>query len=232
MTDLQLATGILNNDERAWRFICRNMKAGIFAKVREKNIFINPQDLEDIFQESCLILMQRVKEEKFESNQKNGIFNFLVTTGNNLARNVMRKKSKVTLEETIPEPDKKLNQDPEISAEEKQRTQNEYLDRIYSSIPADCRKILKLSIWDRKPMDDIASIMGMKNADSAITKKSKCMNKFKEIGKMLIENDEFAEEVVRNAVERAALRALLEEEKENSDEGFMMAAFNPDDDEK
>jgi predicted metal-binding protein len=81
-------------------------------------------------------------------------------------------------------------------------------------------------------MDDIASIMGMKNADSAITKKSKCMNKFKEIGKMLIENDEFAEEVVRNAVERAALRALLEEEKENCNEGFMMAAFNPDDDEK
>ena len=81
-------------------------------------------------------------------------------------------------------------------------------------------------------MDDIASIMGMKNADSAITKKSKCMKKFVEIGKMLIENDEFAEEVVRNAVERAALRALLEEEKENFDEGFMMAAFNPDDDEK
>ena len=81
-------------------------------------------------------------------------------------------------------------------------------------------------------MDDIASIMGMKNADSAITKKSKCMKKFVEIGKMLIKNDEFAEEVVRNAVERAALRALLEEEKENSDEGFMMAAFNPDDDEK
>ena len=45
MTDLQLVRGILDNDERVWRFICRNMKAGIFAKVREKNIFINPQNL-------------------------------------------------------------------------------------------------------------------------------------------------------------------------------------------
>ena len=43
-------------------------------------------------------------------------------------------------------------------------------------------------------MDDIASIVGMKNADSVITKKTKCMAKFKEIGKMLIENDEFPEE--------------------------------------
>ena len=83
--------------------------------------------------------------------------------------------------------------------------------------------------WDHKPMDDIACIMGMKNADSAITKKSKCMKKFKDIANMLIENDEFAEEVVRNAVERAALRELLDEERINSDEGFKMAAYETDD---
>ena len=39
------------------------------------------------------------------------------------------------------------------------------------------------------------------------------MNKFKEIANRLIEDGEYAEEVVRAAVERAALRELLEEER-------------------
>ena len=63
---------------------------------------------------------------------------------------------------------------------------------------------------------------------SAITKTGKCMNKFKEIGKMLVQNDEFSEDDIRDTVERAALRALLEEEMANSEEGYKMATYNPD----
>ena len=53
----------------------------------------------------------------------------------------------------------------------------------------------------------------MRNADSAKTKKNKCMNKFKDIAAKLIESDEFAEEAVRAAVERAALKELIEDER-------------------
>lgn len=83
-------------------------------------------------------------------------------------------------------------------------------------------------------MDEIASILGMRNADSAKTKKSKCMNKVKEIAAQLIENDEFAEDAVRNAIERAALRELIEEERYNAKNGICMAALDLDneDDEK
>jgi hypothetical protein len=60
------------------------------------------------------------------------------------------------------------------------------------------------------------------------------MNKVKEIAAQLIENDEFAEEAVRNAIERAALRGLIEEERYNAENGFCMAALDIDseDDEK
>ena len=81
-------------------------------------------------------------------------------------------------------------------------------------------------------MDDIASILGMRNADSAKTKKSKCMNKFKDIAAQLIESDEFAEEAIRNAVERAALRELIAEEMANADSGYCIAALDTDDDKK
>ena len=224
-----MVADILQNNERAWRYICRNMKLGFMSTVRKGNLLLTPHDLEDIFQESCVTLMHCIKGGKFEPRGNNSVFNFLVKIGDNTARNQVRKKSHLTFEETMPEADRKSDQDFETPIDEKQRTQDEFLDRVYNSIPSDCRRILKMFYWDHKPMDDIACIMGMKNADSAITKKSKCMKKFKDIANMLIENDEFAEEVVRNAVERAALRELLDEERINSDEGFKMAAYETDD---
>ena len=81
-------------------------------------------------------------------------------------------------------------------------------------------------------MDDIASILGMRNADSAKTKKSKCMNKFKDIAAQLVERDEFAEDVVRAAVERAALKELLEDERFYAENGITMAALDIDEDNK
>ena len=75
-------------------------------------------------------------------------------------------------------------------------------------------------------MDEIASILGMRNADSVKSKKNKCMNRIKEIAARIIENDEFAEEVVRNAIERAALRELIEEERIHADCGHCMAALD------
>ena len=81
-------------------------------------------------------------------------------------------------------------------------------------------------------MDEIASILGMRNADSAKTKKSKCMNKFKDIAAQLIESDKFAEDAVRAAVERAALRELLEEERFYSENGISLAALDIEDNKK
>ena len=79
-------------------------------------------------------------------------------------------------------------------------------------------------------MDEIASILGMRNADSAKTKKNKCMNKFKDIAAKLIENDEFAEETVRAAVERAALKELINNERVYAENGISMAALDEDED--
>lgn len=234
MTDSQLVIGILNNDERAWRHICRNMKTGLMAKVYSMNLHgkLAPQDLEDIFQESCVILMQTVKGGGFEVKGNNAIFNFLITTGDKRAKNVIRKKSPL-LTDKLPDgsDDKSNKKNPHLTDADKQQLQHEFLERVYGSMPHDCKRIFKLFYWDHKPMDDIAGIMGMKNPDSAITKKTKCMSKFKEIGKMLVENDEFSEDDIRDTVERAALRALLEEERAISEEGYQMAAYNPDEDE-
>ena len=79
-------------------------------------------------------------------------------------------------------------------------------------------------------MDEIASILGMRNADSAKSKKNKCMKKAKDIKAMLIDCGEFTEDEVRAAVERISLKELLNEEKIYAENGICMAALDIDED--
>ena len=232
MTDSQLIFGILQNDERAWRYICREMKVG-FASILLQTFSaskISNEDIEDIFQDSLLVLMQRVKSGDVVSSREGALFSYLVQIGKLTGCNLLRKKRTLVSDDAVTFSLNLHNiEESDISVDEKQQMQNDFLDKVLDLLPAECRTLLKHFYWNHKPMDEIASMLGMRNADSAKSKKSKCMNKVKEIATQLIENDEFAEEAVRNAIERAALRELIEEERYNADNGFTMAALNIED---
>ena len=231
MTDTQLIFGILQNDERAWRYICREMKPGFVSIIGQTFSvnWISNEDVEDIFQESLIVLMQKVKDGKATFSREGALFSYLVQIGKLTAYNQVRKKRELNMDDPVTfSLDLHNIEDEEIAVDEKQQAQNDFLDKLFNSIPSECSTLLKQFYWNHKTMDDIASILGMRNADSAKSKKNKCMNKIKEIAARIIENDEFAEEVVRNAIERAALRELIEEEKINANSGHCMAALNVD----
>ena len=205
---------------------------------------LSSDDWEDIFQEACVILMENIKQGKFVERPGSTLFSYFVEIGKRTMQTALRKKAKhhpaPQKEEGTPhlillwgkpasESQEEDGEVLEISVEEKQTQQNEFLDRVFDSIPDACKTLLKKFYWDHKPMDEIASILGMRNADSAKSKKSKCMNKVKDIAAQLIESEEFAEDAIRNAVERAALKALLAEEITYADGGFCMAALDTDD---
>lgn len=230
MTDHQLLIGIMQNDERAWK----NMKQG-FAAILVQTFSFNSltnEDIEDIFQESCIVLMQKVKDGGVALSREGALFSLLVQIGKLTACNLVRKRKDITTEDVVTISDNLHKEYEDISVDEKQKSQDEFLDRVFDSLPSDCKTLLKHFYWGRKPMDHIASVLGMRNADSAKTKKNKCMNKFKDIAAKLIESDEFAEEAVRAAVERAALKELLENEKVYAENGICTAALNTDDTEE
>lgn len=224
----------MQNDDRAWRFICRNMKSGFSSIIGQAFPFGNMsnEDIEDIFQESCIVLMQKVKNGGVAVSREGALFSYLVQIGKLTACNLLRKRRSLTPEEmvTISLNLHKEDEDSEITVDEKQQSQDDFLDRVFNSIPPECKNLLKHFYWGHKNMDEIASILGMRNADSAKTKKNKCMNKFKDIAAKLIESDEFAEEAVRAAVERAALKELLNDEKVYAENGICMAALDVDKD--
>ena len=232
MTDSQLLLGITENDERAWRFICKNMKFGFDSIIKQTSSSANlgQEDVDDIFQESCIVLMHNAKGGKIAVTREGAIFSYLVEIGKLKTRNLLRKRRCIASDDMVTFSLNLHNREEgDIAIDEKQQMQNDFLDKVLELLPAECRTLLKHFYWDHKPMDEIASILGMRNADSAKSKKSKCMNKLKEFATQLIESDEFAEEAIRNAVERAALKALLAEEMTYADGGFCMAALDVDD---
>ena len=234
MTDNQLIIGIMQNDERSWKHICRNMKQG-FASILVQTFPLSNlanEDIEDIFQESCIVLMQKVKSGGVAVSREGALFSYLVQIGKLTACNLIRKRKDITSEDVVTISDNLHKECEDISVDEKQKSQDEFLDRVFDSLPSDCKTLLKHFYWGRKPMDRIASVLGMRNADSVKTKKNKCMNKFRNIAAMLIESDEFAEEAVRAAVERAALKELLEDEKICAERGICRAALNTDEDDE
>ena len=234
MTDSQLIFGIMQNDERAWRHICREMKPG-FVSILGQTFYvdrISDEDIDDIFQESLLVLMQKVKSGSVVSTHDGALFSYLVQIGKLTACNLIRKKRAQSLDDAVtfsPYLHNIEEAGDDIAVDEKQQMQDKFLDKLFDRIPSECGTLLKHFYWNRKPMDEIASILGMRNADSVKSKKSKCMNRIREIAARIIEDDEFAEEIIRNAVERAALRELIEDEKIHANSGSCMAALDIDD---
>lgn len=232
MTDQQLLIGIMHNDERVWKHMYRNMKPG-FASIIVQTFplsHLTNDDIEDIFQESLIVLMQKIKKGGFVISREGALFSYLVEIGKFSVCNLIRKRKDIYTQDVVTIYDNLHKEYEEIPVDEKQKTQDEFLDIVIDSLPPECKKLLKHFYWEHKPMDQIASILGMRNADSVKTKKSKCMNKLKDVAARLIGSDEFAEEAVRAAVERAALKELLEDERTYAERGISMAALNTDED--
>lgn len=246
MTDSQIIQGIKDNNSIVWKYISRNLKSPFIATVKKcyPNISLFNDDWEDVFQDACLTLMGNIKADKFEQRTNSALFSYFVEIGKMIVMNANRKKERhhplVKKEGTthilVFNP-KEAGQSPqdidrEVSAEEKQIAQNEFLDRVFDSVPKDCKSIFKMFYWDHKPMDEIASIFGLRNADSAKTKKTRCMTMFKNVKDMLIKSGEFDEELIKAAAERAALRELLEDERARCQmDDMVIAALKIDDEE-
>ncbi len=249
MTDPQIISGIKTNNPLIWSYICRNLKSPFIATLKRfaPLACLSVDDWEDIFQESCVTLMENIKNDKFEERPGSNLFSYFVEIGKRTMHSDVRKKTRhhpkpkeeeetphiIQLWPGKPKPKEEDGEVMELSTEEKQTQQNNFLDRVFDSIPDGCKQLLKKFYWDHKPMDEIASILHLGNANSAKTKKNRCMNQFKDIAKKLVDSDEFAEEAVRACVERAMLRELLEDERMVMQEaGIKIAAFEVDDEDK
>lgn len=137
----------MQNDNRAWRYICRNYRSGFFSILGQSFSFGSTAkaDIEDIFQESLMVLMKKVKTGGVTVSRDGALFSYLVQIGKLTACNAIRKKRPLTPEEviTISRNLHKEEKDFEMTVTEKQQTQNEFIDRAFDSLPDTCKTIFK-----------------------------------------------------------------------------------------
>lgn len=235
MTDSQIIEGIKNNDERTWRYVCRTIGPGFFASLRK--IFqsgLSNDQLEDIFQDSLLILMNKVKSAKFVSEREGAVFSYLVQIGKLQTMNRIRKSRELTDKEKAAVIDSLYGDDvaSDVIAYKGREDMYDLLDRLINSLPEQCQMIMKYFYWNKKSMDDIAPMIGMRNADSVKTKKNKCMNKLRDFAGKIVADEDFAESEICDAVQRNQLKALIVSEMEMLREGIAVAALDSDEEEK
>lgn len=247
MTDSQIIHGIQTNNAIVWRYICRNLKSPFIVTL--KRFCLNPSlssdDWEDIFQDTCVVLMENIKQGKFEERPGSTLFSYFVEIGKKNMQNALRKHNKHhpivqkdgSTHILVFNPKEQHTSfdeiDREVTAEEKQAAQDEFIDKVFDSVPTECKNIFKMFYWEHKPMDEIASIYGLRNANSAKTKKTRCMKLFKDVKEALLKSEDYDEELIKAAAERASLRELLEDERAYCQlENVAIAALKNEDEEK
>lgn len=162
--------------------------------------------------------MGNVKDGKLTENNTDNLSGYLYTICYRLALKRLRKplppgdpSGCVTTTDSVGNAEgNEIEEDSNTRLIEDEWIRN-FLDRVLlDSLPLNCKQILKRFYWEGLSMDEIAPTMGLKNANSAKTTKNRCMDKFKKLATDLLADDEKAEEAIRRAVERDALRDLLE----------------------
>lgn len=177
---------------------------------------------DDVYQEACIILMENVKAGKLDLEGEVNLSGYLYVICKRIALRYAAKKRPLRIVERPEEKDEVVIKDEgnegndlQEDSPEKQEMEEEeamkFLERVLDSIPPTCKSILKRFYWDKMSMKDIATLTGLKNEDTAKSTKKRCMDKFRNIAKAMLEDDEKAEDAIRRTIERAALRDQLEE---------------------
>ena len=250
LSDEEMVKGILANDEKTWTYIYVSMKPYFYSEfmvtISRFKDYIDRNELDDIFVESAVILMDRVKNGKYKLD-KGSLFTYFVMIGWGKAMNLFRSRAvkvkkeiigpdgKITVDTTWMPRHKGLSDSDSYSGhhagkdsediESEQNAQEKLLEEIFKSLPERCRKIYELFYWNRLQMDEIAPLVGSKNADVVKTQKSNCMKKAKDILSSL--DSELVETALGKAAERAMLSSFIRDEmaKEHSADTGNIAAY-------
>ena len=234
MTDNAIIRGIRENSPAVWRELYFSVKGGIRSRIEPMLKNVRHLSFDDLFEDACITLMEHVKDgtltEGDDTNLSGYLFTICWRAALRQGERALRPKepekaeSRMNGKPVLVEPHQEDGPSPgEMLEDEKEML--EFLDRVFQSIPADCRQLLKRFYWDKMSMKDIAPTLGLKNENVAKTKKNRCMDKFKDIANAMLADDGKAEAAIRRTVERNALRDLLQDLRQEEAGDLALAAL-------
>lgn len=163
---------LIDGDNRALNDIYSSFRSGFIAYARSA-LALNFDDAQDLFQESCILLLTKVRKGEIKEELANPqVGTYLKTTGKLLNANRCRKRGIPTVHDGPDIPDEESD-----CSEEEQRMQA--VRDVVTEIPDPCSTLLELQYFQQKKQAEIAKVMGYGSADTVKTMSSRCRGKVK-----------------------------------------------------
>ncbi len=131
-------------------------------------------DAHDVFQEAVITLYHYIHEGKYKNEYD--VDGFLYRVARNKWVDITRKNRKISKEE-VPDMAADVNQLDDMISEERMST----FKLVFSKLEENCRKMLSLSVFEKKTMKEIASLMDYKDESVAKNMNYKCKKKLSEL---------------------------------------------------
>ena len=168
MQDSEIIAAIRRGErERAIKVLYKE-----FPKIKH-NIITSGGDkeaAEEIFHDSLLLLIEKVKEPSFELSSK--LSTFLYGIARFLWKNELRKRNKhYELEWS----DTLILNEEDLSYDQEKEEQFNALEKVLNSISDKCREIFERFYYKKESMEIIAKALEFSSVNSAKTQKYKCM---------------------------------------------------------
>lgn len=172
--EIALLEGLANNDGKAIETIYRDHFNMVQALVMTNNG--TADDAKDIFQESIIVLYEKVKTGTFELNCQ--LKTFVYSVSRRLWLKRLQYQNRFTL---IGETDEVVIVDEDMEEHEKRNADFIRMERAIGSLGEPCKSLLEAYYLQKRGMQEIASEFGYTNADNAKNQKYKCLMRLKKL---------------------------------------------------
>lgn len=141
-------------------------------------------EAEEVLQEAVVILWEKIRGGSFEAQSK--ISTFVMGIVKNLwARRLARKKREAPLPEDLDPPAGDESALDTMIREEQMET----MRKAMALISEICRNILLMFYWEERSMEEIATALGLANAETAKSKKYQCRKNLENQLRQLMKNE-------------------------------------------
>lgn len=164
------------DDEKTIRKLYDENKKGflIFAN----RYTLNAEDVLDIYQDAVIALIENAKKGKID-NLQSSISTYLFGIGKFMIFQKLKKEKKTFSKDDF----SNLEYVDENYEEEENNIQVILLQKAFTKIGEQCRKVLQLFYYEEKNLDEIQEELGYSNKDVLKSQKSRCLKQLKDLTK-------------------------------------------------
>jgi RNA polymerase sigma factor (sigma-70 family) len=169
-----LLPGLAKNDKRAVENIYKDNYNIVQALVVNNNG--TAEDAKDIFQETMIVLYEKVQSGSFELNCQ--IKTFIYSVSRRLWLKRLIHHNRFSLSEGHEEI---VSVDDEVEEHEKRNTEFSMMEKAMSGLGEPCKSLLEAFYLQKRSMQEIATSFGYTNAENAKNQKYKCLVRLKKL---------------------------------------------------